>query len=40
VADGYTYRVRYAGREIMAEDGAIPAALEPVIAALSRLLSR
>jgi hypothetical protein len=40
VADGYTYRVRYGGREIMAEDGAVPAALEPVIAALNRLLSQ
>jgi len=40
VADGYKYSVTYAGREITAEDGAVPAALQPVIGALSALLSK
>jgi hypothetical protein len=40
VADGFTYSITYAGREITAEDGAVPPALQPVLGALSALLSK
>jgi hypothetical protein len=40
VADGNTYTVSYGGHTVVAEDGAVPASLEPVIAALSRILGR
>ena len=40
VADGYKYSVTYAGREITAEDGAVPPALQPVLGALSALISK
>jgi hypothetical protein len=40
VADGYTYTVGYGGRSVVAEDGAVPASLEPVVAALNRILAR
>ncbi|MER7001926.1 hypothetical protein ABT297_02625 [Dactylosporangium sp. NPDC000555] len=40
VADGYTYMITYAGRQITAKDGAIPPALQPVISALSGFLGK
>jgi hypothetical protein len=40
VADGYTYSVSYGGNEVVAKDGAVPAALQPVINTLNSLLSR
>ncbi|MEV8512700.1 hypothetical protein [Dactylosporangium sp. NPDC051484] len=40
MADGYTYTITYAGRQITAKDGAIPPALQPVISALSGFLSK
>ena len=40
VADGYTYSVSYGGDEIVAEDGAVPTALQLVITTLNGLLSR
>ena len=39
VADGYTYTVTYGGKEVQAKDGAVPAALQPVITTLNGLLS-
>jgi hypothetical protein len=40
VADGFTYRVGYQNREVVAQDGAVPAALQPVIGALDKILAR
>ncbi len=40
VADGFTYRVAYAGHEVLAQDGGVPPALAPVLDALSGILSR
>ncbi len=40
VADGYKYTINYGGDEVAAEDGAVPAALQPVITTLNGLLSR
>ncbi|WP_238016565.1 hypothetical protein KZZ52_10970 [Dactylosporangium sp. AC04546] len=40
VADGFTYSVIYNGREIVAEDGAIPPALQPILGTLSAVLSK
>jgi hypothetical protein len=40
VADGFTYRVGYRSREVMAQDGNVPAALQPVIGALNEILTR
>jgi hypothetical protein len=40
ITDGYTYRVVYQGREVLAEDGGVPPALEQVIDALNVVLSR
>ncbi|GAA0727634.1 hypothetical protein [Dactylosporangium roseum] len=40
VADGFTYRIIYNGREVVAEDGAIPPALQPVFGALSAIVSK
>ena len=40
VADGYTYKITYAGKQITAKDGAIPPALQPVISALGAFLSK
>ena len=40
ITDGYKYRVVYQGREVLAEDGGVPPALEPVIDALNVVLSR
>ncbi|GAB3874801.1 hypothetical protein GCM10027610_144150 [Dactylosporangium cerinum] len=40
VADGYTYSVSYGGDQVVAKDGAVPAALQPVINTLNSLLSR
>jgi len=40
VADGFSYRVGYRSREVMAQDGAVPAALQPVIGALDKILTR
>ncbi|MEV4512211.1 hypothetical protein AB0K00_24970 [Dactylosporangium sp. NPDC049525] len=40
VADGYKYSVSYGGDEVVAEDGAVPAALQPVITTLNGLLSK
>jgi hypothetical protein len=40
VADGFTYRVGYRNKEVMAQDGAVPAALQPVIGALDRIMTR
>jgi hypothetical protein len=40
VADGYKYSVSYGGDEVVAEDGAVPTALQPVITTLNGLLSR
>ncbi|MEV6929833.1 hypothetical protein AB0M46_35845 [Dactylosporangium sp. NPDC051485] len=40
VADGYTYTITYAGKQITAKDGAIPPALQPVISALGGFLSK
>jgi hypothetical protein len=40
VADGYKYTVSYGGDEVSAEDGAVPAALQPVINTLNSLLSK
>ncbi|MET7420712.1 hypothetical protein [Dactylosporangium sp. NPDC005555] len=39
VMDGYTYSITYGGHEVVAKDGAVPAALQPVIATLNGLLS-
>jgi hypothetical protein len=38
VADGFTYTITYLGGTIVASDGAVPAALEPVLTGLNRLL--
>jgi hypothetical protein len=40
VADGFTYRIAYAGHEVLAQDGGVPPALAPVLDALSGILSR
>jgi hypothetical protein len=40
ITDGYKYRVVYQGREVLAEDGGIPPALEQVIDALNVVVSR
>jgi hypothetical protein len=40
VADGFTYRVAYAGHEVLAQDGGVPPALAPVLDALAAMLSR
>jgi hypothetical protein len=40
VADGFTYRVAYAGHEVLAQDAGVPPALAPVLDALSAILSR
>ncbi|MET7392271.1 hypothetical protein ABZS66_02085 [Dactylosporangium sp. NPDC005572] len=40
VADGFTYSVIYNGREIVAEDGAVPPALQPILGALSAVVSK
>jgi hypothetical protein len=40
ISDGFTYRITYAGREIVAEDGAIPPALQPIFGTLSAILSK
>ena len=39
VADGYTYSITYGGDEVVAKDGAVPTALQPVITTLNGLLS-
>ncbi|MEV0570460.1 hypothetical protein [Dactylosporangium sp. NPDC050588] len=39
VADGYTYTITYGGKEVQVKDGAVPAALQPVITTLNGLLS-
>ena len=39
VADGYTYTITYGGDEVVAKDGAVPTALQPVITTLNGLLS-
>lgn len=39
VADGFTYSITYGGDEVVAKDGAVPAALQPVIMTLNGLLS-
>jgi hypothetical protein len=40
VADGFTYRVGYGGHDVVARDGAVPAALQPVITTLDEILAR
>jgi hypothetical protein len=40
MADGFIYRIGYGGHAVMAEDGNIPAALQPVINALETIASR
>lgn len=40
VADGYKYSISYGGDEVVAEDGAVPTALQPVITTLNGLLSK
>jgi hypothetical protein len=39
-ADLFTYRVAYGQHEVLAEDGGIPPALSPVLAALGDVVSR
>jgi hypothetical protein len=39
ITDGYTYRVVYQGREVLAEDGGIPVSLENVVDALNVVIS-
>ena len=38
IADAFTYTITYLGGTVVASDGAVPTALEPVVAALNRLL--
>ena len=40
VNDGFTYRVGYAGHEVLAEDGGIPPALQPVLSALQHVIAQ
>jgi hypothetical protein len=40
VADGFTYKIGYGGYAVLAQDGAVPAALQPVIAALDAIVAR
>jgi hypothetical protein len=40
VSDAFTYRIGYGDREVTAQDGAVPAALRPVIDALDAIVSR
>jgi hypothetical protein len=40
IADGFTYVVGYAGHEVVAEDGGVPAALTPVLTMLNDIVSR
>ncbi|MDT4987885.1 MAG: hypothetical protein QOI74_1979 [Micromonosporaceae bacterium] len=40
VADGFTYVVGYAGHQVVAADGGVPAALAPVLTRLNDILSR
>jgi len=40
VADGFTYTIAHRGTTVVTADGAVPAALEPPIAVLNRLLTR
>jgi hypothetical protein len=40
IADGFTYRLVYQGREVVAADGSVPPPLEPLIGALNQLLAR
>lgn len=40
VSDAFTYRIGYGDREVTAQDGAVPAALRPVIEALDAIVSR
>jgi hypothetical protein len=40
IADGYTYRIVYQGREVLAEDGGVPPALEQVFGRLDVILNR
>jgi hypothetical protein len=40
VADGFTYKIGYGSYAVLAQDGAVPPALEPVIAALDAIVAR
>jgi hypothetical protein len=40
MADGFTYSVEYGGHTVVAEDGGVPDALRPVLAALDRIFTR
>ncbi len=40
VADGFTYRVRYGEREVLARDGDLPEELRPAIEVLNEILVR
>lgn len=40
VADGYTYSITYAGHEVVAQDGAVPPALQPILGTLNGLLNK
>jgi hypothetical protein len=40
MADGFTYRIGYGNYAVMAQDGAIPGDLQPVINALESIASR
>jgi hypothetical protein len=40
LADGFTYRVAYAGHEVLAQDGGVPPALAPVLDTLAGILGR
>jgi hypothetical protein len=39
IADGFTYRLVYQGREVVTADGSLPPQLEPLIGVLNRLLA-
>jgi hypothetical protein len=40
VADGFTYRIRYGEREVLARDGDLPEELRPAIEVLNEILAR
>jgi hypothetical protein len=40
VADGFTYKIGYGSYAVLAQDGAVPPALQPVIAALEAIVAR
>jgi len=39
IADGFTYRLVYQGREVVTADGSLPPQVEPLIGVLNRLLA-